>query len=224
MEEQEYEKKQSYIIIPLAIIIILIVIISTYKFYFEEKYDKVHNFKSALKKRSALKFGNEGSKFQSGEITVEITGGVLNPGVYKLKDGSTWNDVIIMAGGLLKTAKTALINRAKKLKDGEKIIIPKMFDYDEYSKNKELITTEDVGYSKLNYKQDKKRGKKSSKININTAPKEVLITLPGIGPKTAESIISYREKNKFINIEDIMQVRRIGKKTFEELRDKICVR
>jgi competence ComEA-like helix-hairpin-helix protein len=61
-------------------------------------------------------------------------------------------------------------------------------------------------------------------VNINTATSEELQTLPGIGPKTAEKIIEYREANgPFQRIEDIMKVKGIAQKKFAKLKDKIAV-
>ncbi len=61
-------------------------------------------------------------------------------------------------------------------------------------------------------------------ININTADLELLITLNGIGEKKAQAIIDYREKNGlFSNIEEIMQVKGIGEKIFESIKDDIKV-
>ncbi len=59
-------------------------------------------------------------------------------------------------------------------------------------------------------------------LNINTAGKEDLIDLPGIGESTADKIIQYRESKKgFRNIEDLLNVKGIGKKKFEKLRNYI---
>lgn len=62
------------------------------------------------------------------------------------------------------------------------------------------------------------------KININTADAELLCTLNGVGEKTAEAIINYRmEHGNFGVIEDLMNVRGIGEKTFAKIKDAICV-
>ena len=64
----------------------------------------------------------------------------------------------------------------------------------------------------------------SEKVNINTADKERLTALKGIGESKAEAIISYREANgPFGDITDIMKVDGIGQKTFENIKDMICV-
>lgn len=59
-------------------------------------------------------------------------------------------------------------------------------------------------------------------ININSAGKETLCLLEGIGEKTAEDIIAYREaKGGFENEEDIMNIKGIGEKTFEKIKNYI---
>jgi competence protein ComEA len=62
------------------------------------------------------------------------------------------------------------------------------------------------------------------KININTASAEELTQLKGIGANHATSIIEFREKNgPFKNPEDLIQVPRIGQKTFEKNKDLITI-
>ena len=67
-------------------------------------------------------------------------------------------------------------------------------------------------------------GAVSGPVNINIAIAAELETLPGIGPKTADAIVEYREANgPFQTIEDIMDVPGIGEGTFEKIKDGITV-
>ena len=60
-------------------------------------------------------------------------------------------------------------------------------------------------------------------ININTADKDLLMLLEGIGEKRAEDIIEYRQTTPFKRIEDIKKIDGIGQKTFDRIKNKICV-
>ncbi|QKF86462.1 competence protein, ComEA family [Campylobacter blaseri] len=62
-----------------------------------------------------------------------------------------------------------------------------------------------------------------SAININTASKEELMSIKGVGEKTAEYIIDYRKDKKFEKIEDIKNIKGIGDKKFEVIKDDITI-
>jgi competence protein ComEA len=56
-------------------------------------------------------------------------------------------------------------------------------------------------------------------VNINTADKETLILLPGIGPVAAEAILAYRKNNgNFKSVDELTKVKGIGDKTLEKLK------
>ena len=136
-------------------------------------------------------------------IFVDIDGAVVNPGVYEFVEGDRVNDAIIKAGGLKDAAYTKNINKARKLLDGEKIyIMEEKENYDDFALNNIV---------------------NSSKININTASKEILMTLPGIGEVYAVRIVEYRNVNLFSSIEEIKNIEGIGDKTFEKIKNLIVV-
>ncbi len=141
------------------------------------------------------------------EINVYVTGEVNNPDVYKLPEGSIVKDAIAKAGGATKDADLVAINLAKKVTDGEEIIVPKKGAQDETAGNSAGTSSE-----------------KNGKININTADLATLEKLPGIGEVKANAIIQYRkEHNGFKTIHEITRVSGIGEKTFEKIKDLITV-
>ncbi|MDF2616972.1 MAG: hypothetical protein K0Q47_1628 [Sedimentibacter sp.] len=135
-------------------------------------------------------------------IYVDIDGAVINPGVYEFKEGDRVIDAIERAGGLKDTAYTKNLNKARKLVDGEKIYI---FEEGE------------------NTFQDLYNDGNKGKININTASKDDLMSLTGIGDVYAERIIDYRSVKVFSSIEEIKDVQGIGDKIFEKIKDSITI-
>jgi competence protein comEA helix-hairpin-helix repeat region len=95
---------------------------------------------------------------------------------------------------------------------------------DEKKVNKEeTVEEEKVNKEEIEKPKSDKRNI-STKININTANAKELESLKGIGPATAKNIISYREEyGGFSTIEEIMNVKRIGEKTFLKIQDFITV-
>lgn len=140
-------------------------------------------------------------------ICVHVCGQVLCPGVYELEEGSRVYEAIQLAGGLTENALESYINQAEVLQDGQKLYVP--------SKEEVMqIMTEDM----------KDAAQQDGMININTAEKEELMTLTGIGEKRAEAILSYRQKNgKFSNVEELMQVEGIKQGTYDKIKDQIKV-
>ena len=136
-------------------------------------------------------------------IFVHIEGCVNNPGLIKTKYGTRLFELIEEAGGETDEADLTRINLASIVSDEQKIFVPAKVVLDE---------TNETG------------AEKTSIVNINTASKEKLMSLDGIGEGTAEKIIKYREQNGYFNtIEDLMNVSGIGESKFSGLKDDITV-
>lgn len=74
------------------------------------------------------------------------------------------------------------------------------------------------------FAQQAKPAQATTVVNLNTATAAQLQELPGIGARTAERIIEYRDKNgAFKKIEELMNVKGIGEKSFLKLKDRITV-
>ena len=99
------------------------------------------------------------------------------------------------------------------------------------SDSKKKSTKKKDSKKKSSKKKDTKSSKKSSKkstkaatgkININTASAKELALIPGVGPVTAKSIISYRKKNgKFKSTKDLLNVKGIGEKTMKKMKPQL---
>ena len=144
-------------------------------------------------------------------IIVDISGAVESPGVYMLQDGSRIFDLIEAAGGLTKDADINYINRAEILFDEAKIYIPSVRETSDLSPGSTVRTSSVSSGPSL--------------ININTADSETLQKIPGVGPSTAEKIISYRlSHGRFSSIEELTNISGIGAKTLEKMKGYITAR
>lgn len=155
-------------------------------------------------------YANAGSADGSGSICVYICGQVEREGVYMMDADCRVYQVIAKAGGLKSKADISGINQAARVQDGEKIYIPK---------EGEEISADANGSVAAADAQES-----TEKVNINTADKNELMTLNGIGESRAESIIHYREKNgAFAKPEDLKNVSGIGDGIFGKIEEDICV-
>ncbi|MBP3611143.1 MAG: helix-hairpin-helix domain-containing protein [Lachnospiraceae bacterium] len=147
-------------------------------------------------------------------LVVYICGAVNNPGVYTLSVGSRLYEAVAMAGGFSAEADPFYHNLARTLEDGERIYIIS------YAETKEMTVQQ-----KADGEDGEGKDTAGGPINLNTATKEQLMTLSGIGEARAESILEYREKvGEFTDIEEIMNISGIGEAMFAKIRDKITVK
>ena len=221
-------KKNKNKIITLVFILctILIIIWSVS----DEQSTKEISEEKKLKTENKIKEKKEEKTQNDKKVIVDIKGEINNPGVYELTDKNNVNDVINMAGGLTKNSDTSNINLSKKLIDEMVIIV---YSKEEIRKSKiekqqtcptynnACITSSDEKSKLVNTKDTTKE---NTKININTASKEELQSITGIGETKAEAIIEYRNKNgKFTKIEDIKNVSGIGEAAFEKIKNQITI-
>jgi competence protein ComEA len=154
------------------------------------------------------------------ELCVDIGGAVNVPGVYKVKTDTRVFEVIELAGGLRDDADTDSINQAAYVEDGQKIVIPVRQKAAENPDDADLqagdISAGDIGDITVS-------DSRSGLVNINTASREELKTLTGIGDVMADRIIEYRTAKPFRSKEDIMSVKGIGAATFDKIKDSITL-
>jgi competence protein ComEA len=142
-------------------------------------------------------------KSGASKIMVHVAGAVNRPGLYRLAPDARVNDAIEAAGGPTAAGDANALNLAEKVKDGQKLTVP------DRSASAQTANQNAAG---------------TATVNINTASKEALMTLPGIGEVLAQNIIDYRTKNgPFSSAEEIKEVNRIGDKLYEQLKDRISV-
>ncbi len=165
------------------------------------------------------------------EVYVHVCGQVTNPGVYRVPSGSRLFEVIEAAGGLLEDAADELLNQAAQVQDGQQVYVPSREEADRGMSDQRASNLDAAGQSVSNPGVS---GSSSDpgfalaaddgKINLNTASKEQLMTLSGIGEAKANSIIAYREGHGgFKKIEELMEVEGIKEGVFNKVKDQIKV-
>lgn len=160
------------------------------------------------------------------KVYVDIKGSVKKPGVYQVPAGSIVWDIVNLSGGFTKNAYTKNINLSQKVKDEMVIYV---FSKSEMSKMNNTVktdtacTTNVINYDNCITTEKNATETSTSLVNINTASKEELMTVSGIGASKADSIIAYRIKTPFSKIEDIMNVSGIGESLFDKIKKYITV-
>lgn len=147
-------------------------------------------------------------------IYVYICGEVIKPGVYELSGDSRIYEAVDAAGGFTENAARECVNLASKVSDGMQITIY----------NREEAASLQADSASVGGNAGKSGTSGSGLVNLNTATKEELMTLKGIGESKAEDIIRYREKSGgFKKIEDIMKISGIKENGFQKIKDSITV-
>ena len=115
------------------------------------------------------------------------------------------------------------INRAEYVEDGEKIMIPSRSGLQQFSPEGESAEPSSADNAEAADETATSSSSASNLVNINTASKDELKKLSGIGDVKAEKIIEYRMNNRFRSKEDIKKVEGIGEATYNSIKDLITV-
>ncbi|MBD5466798.1 MAG: ComEA family DNA-binding protein [Lachnospiraceae bacterium] len=148
---------------------------------------------------------------------VHICGAVRYPGVYEVPEGSRLYEVIVLAGGLRADACDHLVNQAQTVDDGMQVYIPTVQEAQDgiSGENPSFGTEGQTGGEPEN---------RDTRIDLNRATKEQLMTLPGVGETRAQAIIAYRETHGgFGTIEELMEVSGIKQGVYDRLKEMIKV-
>ena len=134
------------------------------------------------------------------KVTVYITGKVHKPGLYTLAMGARVADAVTAAGGPLRGTATSSVNLARRLVDGEQIVVG--------APSGGLAQTDPA----------------ATTLDLNSATPDQLEQLPGVGEVLAARIADFRTTHGgFTSIDQLRQVSGIGAKKYEEIKGKVRV-
>ena len=136
-------------------------------------------------------------------VVVDVTGEVRRPGVYRLRAQARVQEALRRAGGVTAAADVSSVNRAAKVADGQQIRVP--------ARAAAIAAGGGTGAAAA-----------PGPISLNAATAEQLDGLDGVGPATADKIITWRTANGgFSSVDDLAQVPGIGPKRLEALRPQL---
>lgn len=139
-------------------------------------------------------------------LYVHVAGEVATPGLYVLSPGARVADALAAAGGFRESAERAAVNLARKVVDGEQIVVPA------------------IGMAPAAAPGSASAGSAAgSVLSLTAATAAQLEELPEIGPSTAAKIVAYREANgPFTSVDQLLEVPGIGEKTLSAFRDQVA--
>lgn len=176
--------------------------------------DEIQTEEPGLEEEDNADVSEESKEDTGGILCVFVCGQVVSPGVYELPEGSRIYQAVEAAGGMLETADATFVNQAEMIEDGQRIYLP----------SAEEVQAGDFETPWMETQSSNQNGSSDGRVNINTADKEELMTLTGIGEQKAQAIITYRESSGgFKTIEELMQVEGIKEGTFEKIKEDITI-
>jgi competence protein ComEA len=151
----------------------------------------------------------QGSASASGELVVAVAGKVRRPGLVRVPAGARLADALSEAGGPLPGVDVTLLNPARKVTDGELIVVG---------------VTPPPAPGPAARPTPAGAPAPGGLVNLNTATLAQLDALPGVGPVLAQRILAYRDQHGgFAAVGDLRQVDGIGDARYEQLKDLVTV-
>lgn len=171
--------------------------------------------------------GQRSGKAQGKTIRVQVSGAVLEPGIYDLPADSRAEAAIAAAGGLTEKADAERVNMVRKLRDGMLLQVPAL-KAGGGKKAAQRVTgaagasgrkaaAGSISNASGKNAADKRDGS-AGRVRINSASASELQSLPGVGPALAQRIIAERSRRRFASAEDLLRVSGIGKAKLEKMR------
>ena len=166
---------------------------------------------------------------QAKTVRVQVSGAVLEPGIYNVPASCRVEEAIAAAGGLTENADSERVNLVRKVRDGMQIRVPvQKAAQTNRTQRKNAHTTAGYGASTTKKFSSTRAGAEKNNsavqnVRINSASAGELQQLPGIGPALAQRIVDTRSRGRFASVEDLLRVPGIGKAKLAKLRDYVEV-
>lgn len=162
-------------------------------------------------------------------VRVQVSGAVLEPGIYDVPASCRVEEAIAAAGGLTENADSERVNLVRKVRDGMQIRVPVQKAARKSStrgRKSQVNAGLDGSTTKKSGSNRAGAGKNNSavqSVRINSASASELQQLPGIGPALAQRIVEIRNNGRFTSADDLLRVPGIGKAKLAKLRDYVEV-
>ena len=145
-------------------------------------------------------------------VVVHVVGLVVRPGVVRLPEGSRVADAIRAAGGLRRDARGIRLNLARRLVDGEQVVVARG------------VVAAGPGQGVADVPASSSSGGVDAPLDLNSATLEQLESLPGVGPVLAGRIVEWRVAHgRFSSVEELGEVTGVGDKTLANLAPRLRV-
>jgi competence protein ComEA len=158
-------------------------------------------------------------------VIISVVGLVHKPGLVTLAPGARLADALAAAGGALDGADLIGLNMARRVADGEQIIVGIVEAPGQPAAMGSSINSGTASAAATDAPSTAgKAPTPPGLVDLNAATAEELDTLPGIGPVTAAAIIAWRDANgRFTSVDQLGDVDGIGPARLEKLRDLVRV-